>query len=657
MNKFSKKSWILKQHTTALIVLTLSACGGGSNTSNSTASTGQNSASGSSSNSTGLDVLPALSYTRLEYAQTHVVPETGKLDWSITSNILGTVPTTAQLHLTAGRDTLLMVALSGSNPAPVNPKVEVMLGTTSLGIYMLNSPSQLPVTESNGPAYSNVQHSVTLPASVVQPGIAVQFSADNYVVSPPSKPKVGLDSTMDLFVLPFYLFGATDANSYPLSVTSTPTSSVLDQTYAQWPIAKLNFINHPAKRVDWPYIVVAPRNGNAAYRLANSSQQLDGFDGMSAVLNAMGGIRSANGDAPTNNQYYAPLLMLDAAGKFAWPGGGLGGGNIGTGDHLYQGIFIHEQGHAFGMPHADSDYSSGTYPYVGGSLLGSSWGYDSVRKILRPTYLRDDLQNTAGCRTGDFPRGRQRDSSGRCIKQDPMQSGAGDQAAGDYYTMFSDYNAARIQRYFEGVTTLDAANKPIYSGGKIFVDAKSPTGYSRWNSLTSSRDTYTPTTENKGAYGLNASLPTQRKVPVHAIVVTYSGAGTANVSQVYPPISYQGNLLSYIDPTDAAQRASIVPNTGALPWFCVWGGCDYTVRVTYADNSTSHVLLQGGFREGYRPMDPISNPNATDPSKSDSFKTWAINVPGGKAIQKIELLDTPMAWKGMPANPPVLVSR
>lgn len=106
-------------------------------------------------------------------------------------------------------------------------------------------------------------------------------------------------------------------------------------------------------------------------------QQKDGYAVMSAVLNLIGGLRGANGEGPTNNQYYAPILSLNpSTGREFFLGGGLGGGAVGTGDENYTGIFIHEQGHAFGLPHAGDAYTGGTYPYAGGSLNGSVWGYD-----------------------------------------------------------------------------------------------------------------------------------------------------------------------------------------------------------------------------------------------------------------------------------------
>jgi hypothetical protein len=125
---------------------------------------------------------------------------------------------------------------------------------------------------------------------------------------------------------------------------------------------------------------------------------------------------------------------------------------------------------------------------------------------------------------------------------------------------------------------------------------------------------------------------------------------------IYPPLPFTGNLIQTFDPTSAADRAAIVPNTGTYAWYCHASGCDYTVRVTYADNSQITRVLQGGFRPWFSPTGTPATSTA-DPTSGDSFKLWTINVPGNKAITKVELLDTPMAWNGVPATPTVLLIR
>jgi hypothetical protein len=89
-------------------------------------------------------------------------------------------------------------------------------------------------------------------------------------------------------------------------------------------------------------------------------------------------------------------------------------------------------------------------------------------------------------------------------------------------------------------------------------------------------------------------------------------------------------------------------------WFCKNAGCDYTLKVTFADNSTQHMVVQAGFRGWF---DNALSAGVQDPLSESSFKVWAVNVPAVKALKLIELLETPEVYKGFPVNPRVVASR
>lgn len=474
------------------------------------------------------------------------------------------------------------------------------------------------------------------------PGTSFRVSAVNYSPSAIQTPVFGTNADISLRVLPFYLFGANDTNTTPLSVAKAPDAVTQQEIFAKWPVSALSATNHPIGRVSWSNVVIAPRVDSAgvaqaAYVVSAMSQQKEGYAVMSSLLSLIQGLRSANGEGPTNNQYYAPILPVDpATSRPVSLGGGLGGGNAGVGDQNYTGIFIHEQGHAFGLPHAGDAYTSGRYPYAGGSLAGSVWGYDPNHNQFLDIRVPTTAGSYANCKSS-----HQTDSTGHCIKQDPMQRGSGDQSPGYKFATFSDFNTGKIQAWLQG---------------KILVDSTSPTGYSKWDVNAQARVTYTPSTTDNGLYGINQNLPTQTNVPVYAIAITYSRAGTTGVSQIYPALQFTGNLIRTFDPTSAADRAAIVPSTGIYAWYCNASGCDYTARVTYADGSQITRVLQGGFRPWFKPTG-IPATSTTNPTSGDSFKQWTINVPGDKVITKVELLDTPMVWQGMLLAPNVLASR
>lgn len=585
----------------------------------------------------------------LELAQTHVVPETGR-SWTLSA-------AQEELHLVGRRDTLAIVQLAAGDA--VNPQIEGWLNGAQLGTLPLSAA--LPPTEGGGPAYAIGRYAATLPAAWLAPGLQLRARADNYVAGAFRTPSVGADIALTLRILPFYVFGANEANTFPLATTGLTPQDVADEVYAKWPLASLVVQNHPARRVVWPILALPPEAGAPAFVARGKNEVADGFHTLRAMFAVIGQIKRANGEGNGPYQYYAPVLQLNRDGSFGGPGGGWGGGDHAVGDYLYTGIFIHEQGHATGLPHADEAYRLGKYPYVAGSLAGSAWGDDSLRREFLPPFLAATAPRYARCRNDSFDNTpRQIDAEGRCVKQDPMASGAGDQARGYRYATFADYNGGVMQRHLEGRTTLDSKGARVYEGGYITPDSAFASGYKRWDSIDRRWLAFDPVAETNSAQGLwdlNMGLPMQRDVPVHTIVLTYSLAGTAEVSQIYPVFSYNGNLIRTIDPTDAAQRASIAVDVNGAPFrrYCQDGGCDYTLRVTYSGGGVRHVLLRKGFRDWFGALNPVPA-TATNPTHANSFRVWAVNVPAQEAISKIELLDTPQAWKGLPANPTVLVT-
>lgn len=581
-----------------------------------------------------------LGFSGLELAQTHVLPPEGKR-WTLSA-------ATESLHLVGGRDTLALVRIAQRDA--VDPVLEAWADGARLGTVSLDPPELLPPTEAGGATYASDRYSATIPGDWMRPGLQLRIRAGNHAPSSLRDVVVGADMPVTVRILPFYLFGADDGDrSY--ARTAKPDAATVNEMFEKWPVASLIVDTHLARRVHWPRLVIGP-SGNAPARVMEASgDQQASLQALGVVLGMIDRLMEANGDSPQAVQYYAPLIQQDASGRYASQEIGLGSiaGDTGAGDDSYRGIFIHEQGHAMGLPHVGEAYDRGQYPYPWGSLGGSAWGWDATRRAFLAPFVPVTANRYRAC-AGDTFVGHARalDAQNRCIKQDPMQNGSGDEAKGHRFATFSDYSVAMMQRHME--TTYAVA------------DTAFPSGYKRWSGPDRKWVNVTPKTTNGAQQSFRGGFPVQRNVPVHAVALTISRVGAEGATQIYPPLSFVGNLTRTIDPTDAAQRAVVRPRrapydgNGEGRRYCSNSGCDYTLRVRYTSGDVRNVLLQGAFRNfdypaGTRhPGAPGDfDPDASNPNHADSFQSYVVNVPGDAPIERIELLDTPMAWEnGVP---------
>ena len=574
-----------------------------------------------------------------------------------------------ELHLSGSREALALVRFQGA--APQAPVLEAWVNGQMVGAVALKVPALLPPTEENGIKYSvdaygvDDVYSAMLNRAWVKPGLQLRVSAQGQTSSALQPLTVGADSEVVIGVLPLFLFGANDANAqYPSAAVAVPSAAAIAEFQQKWPLSKITIAPHLAGKVVWPYIVVPPTSTDAARRAVDggNDDKLNNFQ-EGAWLNILCGLQKANGLASSSATYsLMQMLMADGTPKVVYSGLGGGCGRVGTGFSTdYSGNFFHELGHGFGLPHPQDVYANGKYPYPLGSLLGSAWGYDNRApnpKFWAP-FIAPSSAQYAKCQADARIA---KDDKGRCIKSDALDNVAPTniQANGEIYRMFSDFDAAVVQRNVEGTTTQNADGTYAYQGGLIYFDAASATGFSRWNSVLKARVPVPMESPDHGYTGINyQGLPYATNVDVYTVVATVSNA-TADplINQIYPPLLYKGNLVKLPDPTSAVDQASITWNgNGPFRSYCYSRGCDYTVRVTYADNSVASFLPQSGFRAFGKADQVNPDPLVTDPTSASSFQTIVINVPATKALRRIEILNTPMAWTGVAANARVVATR
>ncbi|KAH9249461.1 hypothetical protein BASA81_012823 [Batrachochytrium salamandrivorans] len=559
----------------------------------------------------------------IQFAQTHVIPPEG-LSWYNNK---------VRLMLIGKREALFMFKFGNLDAAQYTHVFGYDASGKYVGAVPISPPNELPPVEANQTdlTYSTEHYSATLPGAWIVPnfGLAVSTQSSPGACCTTNRTifsEVSSDNELDIYTLPTYLYGADEINSPPLAETMGLPLKNQQEFWAKQPVSKINFRPHPIGMLKFPWMVAGPTSTKPARVLTDRSQEEDGFYTMGLVLGLLGMFRDNNGHG--NSQYYSAMQTMQN-GKPTGAGGGLGGGSRSAGDSAWSGIFIHEVGHGMGLPHAGGAYPD-NYPYEQGSLQFSKWGYDTLRKVFLPNTIPPTTTKYDSCK------GSHLTSGNRCIKQDYMQGGAGDQAKGDIFTMASDYNAAKLQEYVDSRT---------------FPDPKSSTGYSAWNKTGKYRYDVLPTMQDSGLYGLTNGIPIKTNVKVYTIIATYS-LTTAAARKFYPlNDAYTGNLMRYIDPNDSTALDELKKKA---VWYCRGSGCDYTFKMTYTDGSIIYQLHQGGFRKWFN---SDLNDGANNPLDGGSFRSFTMNFPGDKKASKVEMLNTPVVLtNGFPASPAVLMS-
>lgn len=570
----------------------------------------------------------SLSPPNILVAQTHLIP-TGGLRWPETK-------ANPELIVAANRETLVTVNFIENDVA--NPALQLWRDTELAATLALNPPSTIPTSEGGDSAPEENMWHAYMPAEFVKNGLSLSVSSNNYIDTPNQEILVGPETTLTYNFLPFFLFGATETNTgknFDEERLLTFTEELMKEAAAGLPASHTIFKNHPAQGFVSDFLVMPPRDGKAAFTAFNDAPNL--FKTINMILN---GIHTSGGDSPLNNFTYASIIAIDnsksGTNKFKPIGGGLSSIDSGTGiggnGETPFGYLWHEGGHGLGMGHSPEEYRENWYPYEGGSLKGSSWGFNSYHKEFRPALIPPTARIFESCRaSGKF----QKNDDNRCYRFDPMHDATNNGASNNNFPLYSDYNAARIQSWLKK---------------RKKIDPSSPTNFARWDNTTKKWIPHTPVTNQYGAWSINENLPVILSNPVVRINVNYSKAGTPNVSRFYPPMYSVENSIKFFDPLDRIDMDSIYPTTrkdGSTPpyqWYCHTGGCDYSVRVTFSDGTVAYRLLKGGFRKHSYPEEFDSDIN--DPLSEKSFKFWPVIIPRAADARatKLELLETPKAW-------------
>ncbi|GAM27113.1 hypothetical protein SAMD00019534_102880 [Acytostelium subglobosum LB1] len=587
---------------------------------------------------------PPLTLVNTKIAQTHVLDPQG-LSLKAGDGV------EKKLTVLGERDALLLYQIKEKDTLPSDFRPQVRItppGSSTTGKFVnkrvnadptvLTSqlPSELPGTESKGPTYGADTYSVKIPASLMKPGMKIEVLNTADIPSDPVQPIVTCPNYVDARILPIYLYGIDPKLNHPSNIHDLPavTKPFL---YQQWPVSKLTTDNHPMGQLELPTLV-APPTGSAPAKVVSNSDEFADESYRLVVLHLLDhatAIRRAWGFDFANLQTYLPVFQRNAQGTYVRLNRGIAYVGAKDGDGDYENIFfIHELGHGEGLNHADEEYPN-KYPYPAGSLDGSVWGFNFDHNEFLPTTTASNSSRYT----------RDNCAVNKCYKFDPMITGNDPPTPGYAYQMFSDYNQAIIENFFQQQITY----------------VPTTDSYLKCNAASGLLEPYTLQNSSFAQFGFDDSMPIKRDVPVYTVFWYYDQSETptcTGCSFIYTPVkSLKGNLLRYLDPTDLKQIQAYSPNRPPIGFYCATSGCDYTLRITYADGSKYVKMLTMGQRPFGQPEDPISA-TVKDPNNKSSLMFTYENVPGDQVLTKVELLWTPMAWKQVtPSDAKVLLER
>lgn len=545
-----------------------------------------------------------------------------------------------ELHLIGARPALVLVEFYDAGVSEAKMRVTNAFDATGTDLTLdASTPGTYgdddATTMADGGPYSSTAYSAIVPGEYVKRGLSVEItwtSGGSPRTHAMTSIKVGAPTRFKIVTVPVYFFNASESMVHNGNVLTAERvgnmePSVAREYSSKMPCSTFHTELHPMKRFNMSYVVVPPGRAydgvtRAAYRINQRDDEANGFDTISIGMGILRKLRKFDGESDVATQYYSPLIYKKSArkgGGYDGPGGGLGGGHIGTGSYTFSGVFFHEQGHAAGLPHALDGYNSQSYPYVKGSLQGSAWAYDMHSNKLIDPYKKPCTYNT--CPSNGY-------------KQDVMQGGHGDQEDGQYFGLFSDYNAARIQHYFEGRGAIGVT--PAGGFAKWDGDAQA------WSDATSSVKVVTI---NEPVVFIYATASCTE--------LSCDSGGALDTSklwltQIYPPVAYVGNSTEVVDVDDRAQfeRFNYDQATGDEREYC-GRGCDFMYKVHFADGTHRTVMIPDGASFRSSPASSISS-DATNPLHGDSFISLGCVVrTEGKDVVRVDMLYLPFVWRGV----------
>lgn len=577
-------------------------------------------------------VLPQTSVKvgTVHFAQTHVLNADGDPE---------------QLQIVGDRDLLFKASFVANEPGLAPARVQATLRiftadgqNTTLPLQGPRNLTALPTSFDNDPGTIehsfDDSHSATIPAAWVKPGLRWQLGwnvlgSGGHVLSTHQMDSAALNVRPPAKLI----MSVIDVQWFQPEVPFKDfPASYFAEVEQKMPVSDLELRrtkNNVFSKVAMPY------NGTHLPDIVESVAEWNATFGDGEVTRSNRWASVLQKAAGWNYYEVANFCVINHGSVAS---GGVGSDGYFCSSQAHSGVFWHEFGHSFMLPHWGDNAA---YPYKDpnpgdgipyDTYLGVSTGNIYNNTHVGPYWAFDSRSG------GTFLSPRIDVGGVPTWRGEPMQGGGQIHApAGMILAHFSDYSTHKITGILDTkLRWLDADNEWLddaawaeHGPGWYFL--KRTNGYYNGQG-------YLPWT------GDGLGRPLGRDFPVYSILIAGSMAsngGAQPFTLIYPPIGpYKSNVRTFFDPRDSA---SLQAMNGTA--FCPSGGCDLSLRVRQA---------RAGFEDQVYVL-PVDWDPTRPYTDSASFFEAAFNLPASQGpILSVEVLHTPnVGVQGYPAEPTV----
>jgi len=539
-------------------------------------------------------------------------------------------------YLAADRPAYLQVQVDGSGEAP-DVRVEATSDDGLIGRRCLAGPGTLSDTGDLAVDDRSGHFTATLPRTWLKEGVSLEITAGPSTRTfSVGELGLGPEPELNLVVVPMSVlnYNAEDQDIEPRADFLPDFASAMPASHtrlARFPTElQLPTLasGGPWSEEGVPPVLLDARlcrdgESEATHDCSEHPELHDGDINATALL-FIDALFRATGDF-SHSYYYGHTGGL-------FPGGWGGGKAFVSAD--YEGITIHEGGHALSLPHWGQGPYQNTepeqwdyrYPYGGveddGGGRGDSWNYyQNIDELISPLCEDTSSENYGEERSDAMQR------NNYCLETRSDGPGPWDG--------FSDFSAYSMFRHMNGAAEPSAGTVPYERSGEGVYHLPITDGYPTLRFDGDGNRTLTRHDQSldlRSWETLPCYVPQEWNIPVYTVYGSYHPAYD-EATILYEPLQYQGNLPGVVDPTDPETFADLATFPEGPYRDHFWWEKDLTLKFIYEDGSALHAIYPyGGVGRDWT--------LGAGPWRRDMLY-FALTVPADQPLARVELYHRP----------------